>query len=313
MSVPQRGYFESLAAEWGTGWNRFWFTPADPARVAWLRCLTGFCACWFFLSFSFDLTDWYGRDGLLPGEMVQQLTERDGPGWNGRASLLNVSEDRGFLVAVHVASLLVSVGFTIGLATPIMGPLTLLFLLSYIHRGPLLMGAFESVLTFMLLYLCLTPCGHRLSVDRWWRMRYLPAGGARGEVAPSVAANVGQRLMQVHVAALYATISLTKLGGDVWWNGEALWWLVAHPESRLVDLTFLHRHGFLFDIGTHSVVLFELLFGVLIWNRLARPILLAIAVIYWPAMGLITGQLSYSAIMVIASLSFLPPIRSVES
>jgi hypothetical protein len=264
------------------------------------------------LTFSFDLTAWFGRDGLLPAGMVQQLTDRNGPGWNGRASLLNVSVDRRYLVAVQVASFLVSVAFAMGLATRITGPLTLLFLLSYVHRGPMLMGAFESVLTFMLMYLCLTPCGRRYSVDRWWRVRRRSPEEAQGDL-PSVAANIGQRLMQVHVAALYATGGLTKLGGDVWWNGEAMWWLVAHPESRLIDLTFLHPHGYLFDIGTHVVVLFELLFGVLIWNRLARPILLAIAVVYWPAMGLITGQLSYAAIMVIASLSFLPPTRSGDS
>ena len=42
-----------------------------------------------------------------------------------------------------------------------------------------------------------------------------------------------------------------------------MWWLIARPESRLVDLTWLYPTPKLIDLWTHAIVLFELGFPVL--------------------------------------------------
>ncbi len=302
-------YFETLLSQWGAAWNRFWFTPADATAVSLLRILTGGMACWFLLSFATDLTIWFGTDGLLPIDTVRLLTEDETEKWNRRASYLILSDDPRFLTTVHVVGVIVALAFTVGLATRITGISTLAIVLSYVHRGPMIMGQFEPVLTLMLFYLVLAPCHRRFSVDRWLSQRR-QAGSTSAkppfEDKPSITANVCQRMMQVHIAALYLMMGLTKLGGsDVWWSGEAMWWLIAHTESRLVDLTFLHRHEYLINLWTHAVVWFELLFGLLIWHRLARPLLLAIGVIQWISLGLVTGLLSYCVMMLIANLSFV--------
>jgi len=188
--------------------------------------------------------------------------------------------------------------------------LTLIVVLAYVHRGPMIMGLFEPVLTMVLFYLCFSPCNRRYSVDRWLanrRRRLSAAETTSADAQPSVAANVCQRLIQVHVAGLYLMMGLTKLGGEDWWSGDAMWWLIAHSDSRLADLTFLHRHEYLLNLWTHGVVVLELLFGVLIWRPLARPLLLAAAGIHWISLGAITGLLSFSVMMLIANLSFIDP------
>ena len=53
-----------------------------------------------------------------------------------------------------------------------------------------------------------------------------------------------------------------------------MWWLIARPESRLVDFTWLHTTPKVIDFWTHAVVFFELTFPILIWIPLARPLLL---------------------------------------
>jgi hypothetical protein len=103
------------------------------------------------------------------------------------------------------------------------------------------------------------------------------------------------------------------LRSDTWWGGEAAWWLAAHVESRLVDLTPLavgandNGPGFFFNAWTHAIVLFNLAFPLLVWNRLARPLLLAAAVLYWIPLALVTGLVSYCAIMLAANLAFVAP------
>jgi hypothetical protein len=98
---------------------------------------------------------------------------------------------------------------------------------------------------------------------------------------------------------------LTMLAAEPWWNGLAMWWLIARPESRLVDLTFLHAYPFAINLWTHGVVAFQLLFGVLIWNRLARPLLFGIAIVVWVPLALVTGHLAYFTMLLIASSAFV--------
>jgi hypothetical protein len=51
---------------------------------------------------------------------------------------------------------------------------------------------------------------------------------------------------------------------------------------------------------------FALLFGVLIWNPLLRPLLVALAVPFWLSIGLVSGQVAFAAAMLVATLAFVP-------
>ncbi|MGE0761543.1 MAG: hypothetical protein AB7O38_31305, partial [Pirellulaceae bacterium] len=125
---------------------------------------------------------------------------------------------------------------------------------------------------------------------------------------PSVAAGIVLRLIQVHLAAFYLMMGLTKLGGSLtWWTGEAMWWLIAHSESRLVDWTGLAGHEYLLNFWTQGVVLLELAYGLLIWHRLARPVLIAGSTLHWVLLAAVTGQVSWAAAMICANAVFVAP------
>jgi len=182
--------------------------------------------------------------------------------------------------------------------------LATIVVLSYIHRAPMLSSQFEAVLSFVMIYLCIGRSGDYHSLD-WLLWRRKQDGGK--QLAPLSAFNtISQRLIQVHVAMLYAVMGLSKLMGDAWWTGMGSWWLMTRSESRLVDLTWLPPQ--IVEILTHCAVLYELAFPILIWNRLARPLLLAISVIMWTFMALITGQALFSLMMLIANLAFISPV-----
>ena len=133
-------------------------------------------------------------------------------------------------------------------------------------------------------YLCLGPAGASFSIDSVIRKsRKTESSGAATPGAPliewSSAATVAIRLMQIHLALIYGAMLIAQLQGAAWWQGTAVWWLMARPESRLVNLTFLAGMGerpltYLMNIFTYAVLLYEFCFAVLIWNPLARPILL---------------------------------------
>jgi hypothetical protein len=188
------------------------------------------------------------------------------------------------------------VAYTAGCFSRVTSVLTLLAVLSYIHRGPMLAGPMEVVLAMLLVYLCLAPTGAAYAWDV--RRQAEPPGR-------SVMANLSQRLIQLHLAGLYLMTGLNMLAGETWWSGDAVWWLLAHSESRLIDLTFLGRSQggrYLLNLTTHLTAAFFLLFGLLCWSRLARPLLLLAGLCVWTFIGMVTGQLAYALLMM--ALSF---------
>ena len=312
-------YLRRLTDEIGAGWNRFWFTPTAPDTVCALCILVGLAAVYFVVSHTADLAVWFGTGGLLPRGVVEQLTGATQEGSFGprplivRWSYFNWIDNAPLLWTAHFAGLAVVLAFTVGLFSRVSGALSLVVVLSYVHRAPMIVGQFDAVLTILLLLLWWAPTGSRWSLDRWLaRRRAAPATKGPGRLVDSgeplsVAANISQRLLQVHVAALYLLMALTQLAGQVWWAGEAVWWLMARTESRLVDLTALSGSMYLVNLWTHGIVLFELVFALLVWNRLARPLLLASAIVLWVPLALLTGEVSFCVLMLVANLAFLPP------
>lgn len=314
-----RDYFRRLTDETGAGWNRFWFTPAAPHTICVLRILVGLAAVYFVASHTADLVVWFGADGLLPQGVVNQLTgaTQEGPlaprPLVVRWSYFYWLDTPALLWTAHLGGLLVVLSFTLGLFSRVSGALSLVVVLAYVHRAPMIVGQFDAVLTILLLLLWWAPTGACWSLDRWLAGRRadraVEGTRQRSDTEPplSVAANISQRLVQIHVAALYVLMALTQLAGQVWWAGEAVWWLMARTESRLVDWTALGASMYLVNLWTHAIVLFELLFALLVWNRLARPLLLATSVLLWVPLALLTGAVSFCALMLMANVVFLPP------
>jgi len=332
MMGAVRDYFEALFGGFGAGWTRFWFRPCDPAPLSLIRIAAGLTAFYLVLTYTPDLETFFGRDGLEPLEMFDSL-EQESRGLDRQAivhqiresmprqyrfSYLDDLDSPGALQAGHLAGLAVLALFTAGLFTRVTSVLALLVLLSYIHRGPLLTAQVEPILAFVMFYLCLGPSGAEWSLDRWRASRQAknrpvtlqasdsdPPGAA---ARMSWGATVAIRLIQVHLTLVYAMMAVGKLSSDVWWRGEALWWLVAKAESRLVDFTWLHGDfaRLAFDAMTNGVMLYQLAFPVLVWNRLARPLVLGLGVVVWGLLSLVTGMVPFALAMLIASLAFVP-------
>lgn len=293
-----------LPEQFGRWWTRFWFLPSDPLTLCVMRVLVGLAALWYHFSHTFDLVRWFGPHGLLPRETARTIAVGA-----YHPSHMYLSDAPGYLWLVHALGFVVLLAMTCGLLTRVSTVLSLVLVLSYVHRAPMITAQFEPVLTMMLAYLCIGPAGAYLSIDSLLRKRNraAAAGGEEHACRNSSWATVATRLMQLHVAAFYVLAGLTMLNGDTWWTGDAMWWLIARTESRMVDLTFIHGNTFLYNAWTHLVVAFELAFPLLVWNRTARPIMLAVALVMWGSLALVTGLVSYCAMMLIGSLAFVTP------
>ncbi len=300
MIAAAQHYFAQLSEAFGEGWNRFWFTPASPRPLATIRLLTGIVALYWYASLAPDWQRFFGPNGWLPVDAVRQL---EGNSSNYLLSYLNYAPSESALWTLYAAGGVVLLAFAAGLFTRLTAPLALIVVLSTVHRAPPISSPAEFLLSLVMFYLALGPAGACLSIDA---LRKSPGVNrpVADEPPPSLAAGVVTRLLQVHVVLLYGCMGLSKLFAESWWNGMSVWTLITRGDSRLVDLTWLADHPFAVNAWTHGIVLFEVAFALLIWVRLARPLLLGLAVVVWTSTTLLTGQTTFLALILIANLAF---------
>ena len=120
------------------------------------------------------------------------------------------------------------------------------------------------------------------------------------------------RLLQVHALFFYVVMFSTQLRSDTWWEGEAIWTLMASSETRTLDLTLLGKTPWLLNLFTHGLLIFEIIFPILVWNKKLRPLLLTLSTIFWLFLGLTSGLLLFCLAMLSLSLAFWPE-TSTES
>lgn len=215
----------------------------------------------------------------------------------------------------HYVGLAVIGCYTVGLFTRVTSIAAWIVAVSYINRVPMANFGLDQVNSMILLYLCLAPCGAVFSVDRVWRAyrcrrvnRPLPPPSA------TVMTRVATRLLQVHVAVLYLFAGLSKLKGQTWWTGEAVWLGAANYEYQSGSLEWLAWHPFLVNFLTHATVFFEISFCVFVWMRSLRPIVLLGGTLLHLGIGGFLGMWTFGLAMILTYVSFLPPewIASAE-
>src|SRR5262245_23639881 len=161
--------------------------------------------------------------------------------------------DPFWMSVTHALFLGAAVLFTLGLGTRVTSFLAWFASVIYIQRDAVVGYGVDTMMTILLLYLAIAPSGAALSLDRWigrWRRGVRTPEPAQ----PSVSANVAIRLLQIHVCIIYAIAGLSKLQGNAWWNGYALWNVLGNFEFAPMQfelynmlLRFLGSNQLLFE------------------------------------------------------------------
>jgi predicted DCC family thiol-disulfide oxidoreductase YuxK len=306
----------------GRAWNRFFFTPADPTPLGLIRVAVGLLAIWNLLVYGLDLHAFLGSNGWAdPAAVRQVMGERTPWAWS---FWLLVPDS--FLVPVWLLCLLVLVLSTIGLWSRLTTVLAWVIIVSAARRVPVGLYGFDQVLSTLALYLAVcTASGQAVSLDRFLaRLRLARAEVARrrpgghwkftpGAPAPTTSANLGLRLIQLHLVLIYGIAGLAKLQGQAWWTGVAAWGVVAAGEFRVFNLTWMAAYPLLLNLMTHAGLFLELSYPILIWVRVLRPLLITAMLMMHLGIDLTLGLAEFGLAMLAGNIAFMsgPWLRSL--
>ena len=310
-------YFRDLRHATARGWNAFFFEPRDPTALGLIRLSVGLLLVWNMLVYGFDLRDFLGSNGWADPEAIEFLRSRYTPfAW----SFWSFVPD-SMLWPVWLACLAVLGMFTVGYRSRVTAVLAWVIVVSTMRRVPVALFGFDQIISTFTLYLAATGAsGQAVSIDRFltrWKharealTRRLKTPAERrlafvdGRPEPTISANLGLRLIQLHLCLIYGMAGLAKLQGGAWWTGMALWGTVASGEFRLIDLTWLAAFPWLLNALTHGSLFLEIGYPVLIWLKPVRPLIIALVVSLHVGVGLVLGLTEFSLAMIAGNLAFV--------
>jgi predicted DCC family thiol-disulfide oxidoreductase YuxK len=309
-------YLSNLAAAVRDGWSRFFFRPADPTALGLIRIVVGLLAFWSLFVLGLDLHAYLGSQGWADAETTHQALPPFA--W----SLWFYVPD-SMLRLVWIACLAVFGLFTVGLFSRTTAVLAWVVVVSTVRRAPYSVFGFDQILSLLTLYLAACGAsGQAVSLDRFVR-RYRQARAAAsalgrtgvgrrvapldpGVPRPTISANLSLRLIQLHLVFMYGMAGLAKLQGPSWWNGMAIWGTMTAGEFASLDFTGLAAWPKVLNFLTHGSLALELLYPILIWPALTRPLMIVGAVALHLGIAIVSpGLTEFGLAMIAANVAFV--------
>lgn len=291
-------YFEDLNAAVGAAWNRFWFTASPASTLGMIRIAAGLLAFYAVATYYPDLELWFGDGGMLPLDMVRSL-------YDGQWSLLDYVP-ANMLWPAYWISLVVIGLFTLGVGGRITAIAATVVTFSFFTRAPLVTGEFESILSFILVYLCIGQADDAYSLKAYWRRH---TTNSPLPLPASPFNTISLRLIQIHTALACLMMGWAQLAAPeaAWWSGEGIWLAAGRPNMPLIDLSGLRDHPRIVAAWSHAITLYLLAMPVFIWNRWARPIFVIVGGLVWLSFALASGWVPFCAAMLTATAAFVEP------
>lgn len=276
--------------------SAFLFTPATARPLAALRMGLAFVLLAQVVVLHTELVDWFGRDGLFPGDLARAFGPSFGPRTDDLLawlSPLGLGEMDGIRVigAVYVAALVL---LALGLFTPLAALLAWFLHWTLMNSAAPLVYGVDRYAHIFLFYLIWIPAGRVASLDaRLFRVAQAPTAGAR----------LGLRILQIHMCISYFASGIEKSTGIDWWDGELLFRAFSLPDYRYVDMAWLAAVPALSQLACWATLAVETGYCVFIWPRRTRRLWLAAILGLHLGIAVFLGLHFFGAIMCVLNVA----------
>lgn len=311
------GVVRRLAERLAAGWDLLTGRPLSLYGAAVLRIGYGLLYLIFLLR-EFPVRDeiWGPGSPWTPA-LARQLFEQTG--W---FSVLAVSDSRVYFELCYVLALVTAALFLLGWRTRVLSVVFAVVVTSFHSRAIFMTDGGDNLILLMSLYLVLTACGRRWSMDaRRDQLEKLRAARApastRGRFAGrlddtrstlvTVVHNCGMFLIAAQVCFLYGSAGLYKVQGASWGGGTALHYVLNlelfRPWPALSH--FVDEHTLVVAVAGYLTVLLQVAFPFVLFGRLKYPVLSMLLGMHI-GIAVLMGLPLFSGAMIVADAVFLP-------
>lgn len=294
-----------MIAQLGQLWQRVWFQDGPTTSLEISRIgIAAAMLLHYALASPYLLTFW-GDEGWMPRTLAAETADA----W--AQSLFFYFSSEWQLIAFHAVFLACCAALLVGWRTFWVKWLVLIGHISYDNRNPLMAYGVDAIVACLLVILCFAPIGRALSLDRVRAVRKAKRENLNSRLPRyhSHWAFACTRLMQIQMVVLFFFSATDKLRGDDWWDGNAVWFVLASADYyNNFMLNLFAASYWLANIATYSVILIEIAFPFLIWQRASRPYMLVAALFLHLQFALLMNLYYFSFVMMMGHMSFLRPV-----
>ena len=261
-----------------------------------------------------------------PGSPWTPDLARELLGQTGWFSILTLSDSPRYFEACYALAVVTAALFMLGWHTRALSVLFAVVVTSFQGRSVLMTDGGDNLIVLMAIYLALTDCGRRWSLDAARRAR--PRVSVRTQVprqgplpSPSVRQqailvqrslrtllhNCGMFVIAAQVCILYGSAGLYKVQGDLWRNGTALHYVLNlslfRPWPELSQ--FADEHRLIIAAAGYLTVLAQVGFPFALFSRL-KYVVLGLLLVMHIGIAVLMGLPMFSGAMIISDAVFRP-------
>lgn len=288
-------YITDWAESCWESWDSFWFQPALPHTLAVIRICCGAMLAYVHIIWAVLASDFFGPTAWVNQETIRQLHQSDWT-WSWLSYTDSVSVVLGHQVVAIAASLAMMIGLGTRWAIPVVWWLTLMVC----HRMTGALFGLDQIVVMLAMYLMVARSGDVWSIDAW-------RVGGKPQVLLLTRNNVATRLIQLHLCVIYLFGGLSKMRGEQWYEGSALWWTAVNYEYQSLDITWLGHVPWLIAALTAVTIFWETFYCALVWPKPTRPLALGMAVMVHGGIAIALGMVTFGVIMIVANMAFISP------
>ncbi|HEX7673398.1 MAG TPA: HTTM domain-containing protein [Bdellovibrio sp.] len=276
-------------------WDRFWFAPQNLLSLAFMRIFL--CSTMLYMySVRLANLNYYTDDSWIPkakaldvmGELYRPLFL-----WQVWPDSLNPAMH--ILLVVLLALLVLGIGgrWIMWLAWVIDA--------AFIQRNYAVNFGADIIAALFLFYMSFTQSCERLSILNLFRNK-------KEFKSSDTVSSMMIRMMQVQISVLYAYTGWEKLKGMSWWDGTALWSVLANPQMTTMNFDFLRHVPWVIPAVAYGTVMFEVYFPAGVANKKTRYLWLLLGVFFHSGIVLFMGLGAFAMAMMSTYFLFIDPL-----
>ncbi|MNK08115.1 Sporulation-delaying protein SdpB [compost metagenome] len=277
-----------------SSWDRFWFAPTNLLGLAYMRILLCGTLAIMYIIRSFNL-EYYTDQSWIPRIYALKIMQE---GYRPPFLWFFWPDSMGSLM--HTILVVLLVLLTLGIGGRWLMWAAWLIDLAFVQRNYGVNFGADLIGSIFLFYMMFTQSCERLSVLSLWRKK-------KNFKSSDLLSSLMIRMMQIQICVIYAYTGFEKLKGASWWDGTALWSVMANPQITTMDFSFLRFLPWSIALFGFITVLFEIYFPVMVAWKKTRYLWLILGFGMHFGIGASMALWNFSALMVSTYFLFIEP------